>query len=203
MSGRSALGIPSGVSDAEPAARTLKRYRPLLALGAVVIIIGAAWAAGLHEVASVEALRTRMEGAGALGVVIFLALFTLAALTGIPGMPFVLASMLSYAPLQAAVIAFVGALMFSSVGFGVARWAGGSYAASSTSNRIMRRLLANVETRPLLCVIGLRLVFFLGPVVAYGLALTKMPFRTYLVGTAIGILPLLTFLTFFLDLWLS
>ena len=203
MSGRNAAGIPSPVSDAEPAASTFKRYRPLLAFGAIALIIGVAWAAGLHEVASVEALRQRMDGAGPLGVVVFLGLFALAAVTGIPGMPFVLASMLSFEPAEAVAIAWIGAMLFSSVGFSVARWAGGSHAASATQNKIMRRLLSIVETRPLLCVIGLRLVFFLGPPVAYGLALTKMPFRTYLVGTALGILPLLTLITFTLDQWLS
>lgn len=191
------------MSDAEPAANKLKRYRPLLALAGIGLIIGAAYAAGLHDVASVEGLRARMHGAGPAGVVIFLGLFALAAVTGIPGMPFVLASMLSYEPLQAALIAWVGAMLFTTVGFQVARWAGGSYASSATQNKIMRRILALVETRPLLCVIGLRLVFFLGPPVAYGLALTKMPFRTYLIGTALGILPLLTLITFTLELWLS
>jgi uncharacterized membrane protein YdjX (TVP38/TMEM64 family) len=199
VSGASALDIPYFVNAPEPAARTFKRYRPLLALVGVAIVFGVGYAAGLHEVTSVEGLRARMDGAGAAGVVIFIGLFTLAAVTGIPGMPFVLASMLSYAPLPAAVIAWVGAMLFASAGFGVARWAGGSHASSKTQNKIMRRILSIVETRPLLCVIVLRLVFFLGPPVAYGLALTKMPFRTYLFGTALGILPLLTLMTFSLD----
>ena len=62
----------------------------------------------------------------------------------------------------------------------------------------IRRWLARVDERPVLAVAGLRSVFWMTPALTYALAFTRVGFRDYMIGTALGLaLPVAAMSVFF------
>jgi uncharacterized membrane protein YdjX (TVP38/TMEM64 family) len=59
-------------------------------------------------------------------------------------------------------------------------------------------MLARVDERPLLAVTALRSVLWMTPALTYALALTRVRFRDYIAGTALGLaLPIAAMSVFF------
>jgi len=177
-----------GPVAAVEAARIHPRSR-LLLLGlaaAVLFVVGRL--SGLSHSVSPESLRALLADAGVLGVLLFVVVFSLGLLAQLPGMLFITVAVLVYGRELGTVIAVGGAIVAVSVSFFVVRRFGGS-ALSEVSSPLVRRLLAQLDTRPLRSVILLRAVFGVAPFLNYALALSSLGFRDYLIGSAIGMTP--------------
>lgn len=166
------------------------RWR-LVALALVIVatfVIGRA--TGATERLSPEGVRQAVEGAGAAGVVGFLVLFVVGELVHVPGLVFIGAAVAVWGPVRGGAIGGVGALLSLVTSFVVVRAIGGT-PLDAVKNRLARRILAHLETRPVTTVAAVRTVFILSPPVTYALALSGIRFRDYLVGSAVGlVLPL-------------
>lgn len=173
------------------------RWR-LIALALVIVatfVVG--HLTGATERLSPEGVRRAVEGAGAAGVIGFLVLFVVGELLHVPGLVFIGAAVAVWGPVRGGAIGGVGALLSLVTSFVVVRAIGGT-PLDAVKNRLVRRLLQHLETRPVTTVAAVRAVTILSPPVTYALALSGIRFRDYLVGSAIGlVLPLAGAVVFF------
>ena len=140
---------------------------------------------------TVENIRTQLEAAGPMGILIFLAAFAMGNLVAIPGLLFVMASLLAYGQVMGFLVAAAGSLLSISISFWVVRAFGGQV---QTQNRLIRWALGPLERYPVRTVALLRTMTVLSPPVNYALALSKIRYRQYMLGSAAGLaLPLLVY----------
>lgn len=169
-----------------PAKPTWPRLVGLAVLTVALLAIG--HFTGLTEHLSRDNLRALMESLGVWGVLLFVVLFAVGEFMHVPGIVFVLAALLAYGRVAGAIAAYAGALVSVSFAFVVVRRVGGQ-ALAEVRRAWIARVLAMLDRRPILTVAVLRIVFFLAPALNYGLAMTRIRFRDFFVGSALGLLP--------------
>lgn len=194
--------LPCSRSAERRLSRAARRW---IRLGLLVALLGglavAGVATGLTRDLSVESLRAWMVGAGALGVVGFLAAFALGTLVQVPGMLFVAAAALAWGQVGGAVVAIVGAVLAVTVSFLLVRAVGGRL-LTEIRRPFLERLLARLDGAPIRTVALLRLVFWVAPPLNYALAFSNVPLRAYVIGSAVGLLVPIVVATSFVDLLL-
>ena len=180
--------IPPGT--AEPA-RSRHRWRWLAVLGFAVLLWVIVELTGLRDQLSLAQVRRAFDEHRAWGFALFTALFVLANLVHVPGGIFLLAAVLALGPLWGGLSTYVAACISCTVTFLVVR-ALGADALRSLDNRVARRLFAALDRQPVRSVVLLRLVFHSVPALNYGLALSGVRLRHYVLGTVLGLpLPIL------------
>jgi len=146
---------------------------------------------GLTEHATPENLRALVESLGVWGAVLFIVIFAVGEFMHIPGMVFILAGLLAYGRVTGAVLGYVGALVSVSFSFFLVRRVGGQALAHVKRARIAK-ILERLDRHPIATIVVLRLVLFLMPAVNYALAMTRVRFRDFFVGSALGfVIPIL------------
>ena len=182
-----------------PQRRLHARHRLLLVgLIAGVTFVGA-HASGLDRSLTPEHIRTLLAGAGVFGVVVFVIVFSLGLLAQLPGLLFIAVAVLAYGRTMGAVVAVFGAVVAITVSFFVVRRFGGSALAEIESPWV-RRILSQLDSRPLRTVIVLRAIFGVAPFLNYALALSSLGFRDYIIGSVIGMSAPITIAAVLLDL---
>jgi uncharacterized membrane protein YdjX (TVP38/TMEM64 family) len=192
----------SETSIEPPVDRRRALLRVLALLLFVVVSVLVAHLSGLTEYLSRDRIRELIVGLGPAGVVAFIGIFAVGELAHVPGFVFVAAAILAYGRVAGGVIGYVGALISVTVAFTVARAIGGQ-AFTAIRSPFVRRVLARVEERPMLTVLVLRALLAIAPPITYGLAFTRIKFRDYFVGSAIGLVPPLIVMSVFFDWLLS
>jgi len=162
-------------------------WRLALLATLIVAVFAVGRATGLSTYLSTERIRAVTTTAGLWGPIVFVLIFCVGELVHVPGLVFVGAAVVAYGPTGGGVLAFVGALIALSVGFLVVRAIGGKPLAVMRSSR-MHRILSQLDNRPVRTVFVLRLLFWMAPPINYALALSSVPFCSYLLGTALGLL---------------
>ncbi len=178
----------------------LRRYRFLL----FILLIASFYLVGqwtdLFAGWNTQTVHTWLEQAGPWSVPLFVVVVTIGELVSIPGMIFVGASVLAYGQMLGFVIILGAAVLSSCVSFVIARRIGGTVLADPKS-KLMKRLLIPINRRPVTTVSALRALFWMATTLSYALAVTKISFRDYVVGTTIGLIPPILAATFLFD-WL-
>lgn len=157
--------------------------------GAVALLAVGLYAAnnalGLTDMVSTEALQVWMLEAGAPGVLLFVLAFAVGNLLSVPGLVFIVASLLAYGKLAGALVALLGSLAALTLNFWAVRLVGGTPkpAPAGRAQRILRRL----SERPVQTVFVLRNLMMLSPPLNYALALSSIRYRDYMVGSALGL----------------
>ncbi|MCA9692295.1 MAG: VTT domain-containing protein [Myxococcales bacterium] len=165
-------------------ARTLVR---LLALALVLVgLYVLAKRLGLVEYIYSGALQDDMQGAGALGLAVFALIYCVGVVAHIPGLVFVVAAVFAYGALKGGVIGLLVGIPAVSLTFLIVRAIGGR-PLERVSHPLARRFLDHLDERPILSVVLLRIFFVMMPGVNYGLALSSVRFRDYVIGSAIGL----------------
>src|SRR5262249_50328913 len=135
-----------------------------------------------------DGIRALVASAGWLGPVAFVGLFVLAELLHLPGALLVIgAAALWPAPLAVAT-SYAGAMAAATLLF----WLSRTIVADRGRQRLPAWLVpyeTRLETHGLQSVIALRLVLFLAPWVHWLLGASRVSFRDFFVGSAIGLLP--------------
>ena len=175
----------------------------LVALAVVLIgLYCAARFSPLGEHMTREAMQAAVEGAGAWGLLVFVALFAVGSLLQLPGWLFVAVACLAYGRLAGGALANVGALVAVTVTFLVVRSVGGT-ALAAVERPWVQRLLARVETRPIRTIAVLRLGLAVAPYLNYALALSRVRLRDYVLGSAAGLVVPIAVMTALLDWFLT
>jgi len=159
-----------------------------IALAAVVLAIASAWALGAHEHLTPERVAEVVGRAGVFGPIAFVALFAAAEVVHVPGLLFVFAAAALWPPATAIPTAYVGALTASLVVFLIARHITGDTVRERLPDWLLR-YEARLESHGLRTVIALRLVLFLLPAVHWLLGASRVSFRDFFLGTALGLAP--------------
>jgi len=155
-----------------------------------VLVVGffvVARVTGLNAYLSTERIRAVTAAAGFWGPIVFVLIFCLGELVHVPGAVFVAAAVVAYGRATGGVLAFVGALAAVSVSFVVVRTIGGKPLAAIRFS-LARRILSHLEGHPVRTIFLLRLLLWMAPQLNYALALSSVRFRSYLFGTALGLL---------------
>jgi len=173
----------------EAAAAEPKRSSRWRLIALAVFFVGSLVAAkltGLDELVTVESIRAMMDSAGPLGFVAFVVIFAVGELMHVPGMVFVGAASVAYGAAIGSGAAYLGALTSVTVSFFVVRTIGGQPLAQ-VQRPLVRKLLARLDTHPVSTIAVLRFLFWMAPALNYGLAMSKVRFREYLLGSALGL----------------
>jgi len=167
--------------------RSLVRWWRLALLASLIVVVFVfGRATGLDAYLSAEKVRMVTAAAGLWGPLVFVLLFCAGELVHVPGAVFVAAAAVAYGPSGGGILAFVGAVAAVSVSFILVRTIGGEPLAAVRSSRA-RQILSQLDRRPVRTVFVLRLLFWMAPPINYALALSGIPFRSYLLGTALGL----------------
>jgi uncharacterized membrane protein YdjX (TVP38/TMEM64 family) len=167
-------------------------------IAATVVAVGILKANGTLDAITPERVRAAVVEAGALGVLLFLAVFVAGVLVHVPGVVFVAAGILAYGKAVGFVVSFTGAVAAVIVSFLIVRAVGGR-ALSEIDRPFLKKMLARLDGRPVTTVIILRLFFPMAPPLNYGLALSSIAFRDYVVGSVVGLVVPLAVVTLFVD----
>jgi uncharacterized membrane protein YdjX (TVP38/TMEM64 family) len=186
----------SAADPADPAKKKLLRLAALVTLivGSIVL----AKVTGVSERLTPESIRGFMEGAGVLGFLIFLGVFAVGELVHVPGVFFVAAAILAYGRGFGGVAAYAGAVLSVIVSFLVVRGVGGQMLAD-VRRPFVRKILDGLDRRPIRVVAILRLILWMAPPLNYALAMSRVRFRDYVIGSALGLLIPIALASVFFD----
>lgn len=142
-------------------------------------------------------LREVVQHAGVVGVGIFLVAFACGELLHVPGIVFVATAVLAWGRVTGGALAYMGALVAISLAFVVVRAVGGQPLGELQQPRL-RAIMARLEQQPIRTVAVLRFFLWLAPALTYALALSRIRYRHYVAGSAIGLaLPVATAVVLF------
>jgi len=175
----------------------LGRYRLLFLTLAVLGLWIAAWATGVTGRFTADSIRGLVAGRGLWGVAAFVAVFSAGQLLRVPSLVFVAAAVAVYGRNAGIPVAILGALMSATVSFTVVRACAGRPLAE-VQRPLVRSLLARIDSRPVLTVALLRLIFQTAPPLNYALPMTAVRWRDHLAGCVLGLpVPVATVALFF------
>lgn len=177
------------------------RYRLLFLTLVVLGLWIAAWATGVSGRFTFERIRSVLAGRGLWGVVAFTVVFSAGQLLRVPSFVFVAAAVATYGRNSGILVALLGALISATVSFAVVRTFAGR-ALADVQQPLIRRLLTNIDSRPVLTVALLRLVFQTAPPLNYALPMTAVGWRDHLVGSLLGLPAPVIGMAFFFDWFL-
>lgn len=175
-----------------------RRYRRLLG---VVVFLGTLLSvfefSGLRDHFNLAFMRDLILHHRTGGLVLFVMLFSLGNLIQIPGWVFLAAAVLTMGRVWGGVVTFIAAFASCAITFVTIRALGGD-ALRLMENRIAVRILHRLDTRPVASVALLRVLFQTMPALNYALSMSGIRFRSYLVGTLLGLpLPIALYCLFF------
>jgi uncharacterized membrane protein YdjX (TVP38/TMEM64 family) len=152
---------------------------------------------GLRGHMNLAYIREQLLGHPVEGFLSFVVLFVLGNLVQVPGWLFLAAAVLALGQTWGFVVTYMAACIACIVTFVVVRWLGGD-ALRSLPNRRVLQILAQLDRRPVLSVLVARLLFQTLPALNYALAMSGTRFRTYSLGTVLGLIPpLILYCVFF------
>ncbi|HJL15601.1 MAG TPA: VTT domain-containing protein [Sandaracinaceae bacterium LLY-WYZ-13_1] len=183
--------------ETDPPAKA-NRWRLLLLAALFFGSLAVARWTGIADEVDVASVRDLMQAAGVWGFLLFVVLFAVGELMHIPGIVFMGAASIAYGPVLGSVSAYTGALASVVVSFFVVRGLGGQQLANLRW-KWARKVFGRLETHPVRTVATLRLLMWVSPPLNYGLAMSKIRFREYLIGSALGLLIPVPILVIFFD----
>lgn len=168
--------------------RRVQRIRLALLAVFIVASLVTVHATGLTEQLDVERVRDFTQSAGLWGLLGYWLAFALGVLVHLPGMAFIGAASVAYGEALGMLVGYSGAMGAAMTSFLLVRTIGGQ-PLGDVKRPWMRKVLAQLESRPVTTIALLRLVFFLASWLNYGCAMSAVRMRDYALGTAIGLVP--------------
>ena len=180
---------PSSTVAAPAGGQARPWIRPLLLGLAVLGLLAAAKLLGLGD--RLGELRAWIVSLGALGPVVYIAVYAVAVVAAIPGSVLTIAAGAMFGSLIGVATVSIGSTLGAAAAFVVARW----FARTSVtrwlgSNATFARLERMTEQHGAIIVAITRLVpIFPFNLLNYGFGLTRVPFRTYVLWSWLCMLP--------------
>ena len=160
----------------------------LILLGALLVgLLVFAKVSGISESLTLERVQAMTESAGALGWVAFVVIFCLGELVHVPGLVFVAAGVAGWGCWLGGLLSYVAGRISVSFTFAIVRGVGGQ-PLGEIKRPWVKKTLARLDTHPVTTIAILRTVLLMSPPLNYALALSKVRFREYLIGSALGLI---------------
>jgi uncharacterized membrane protein YdjX (TVP38/TMEM64 family) len=174
---------------AAPPQEETPNYAVRLALlaGVLVAVFAVGRYFGVTENVNAQSIHEFVHGAGAWGWALYMAVFAGGEFVHVPGMVFVVAGILLYGKVLGFGLAWLASVVSVGFSFVVVRRIGGT-PLGTVDKPWLKRILSHLDDRPIRTVALLRLMLWLAPPLNYALALTKVRFRDYLIGSALGLI---------------
>jgi uncharacterized membrane protein YdjX (TVP38/TMEM64 family) len=160
----------------------------------------------LQEYVSADTLENLIEGAGIWAPIVYVILYGIGVCIFLPATLLTVVGGALFGAYWGFVYAWTGALLGAIGSFYIGRTLGRDFARSLIGNRLKKYDDA-IERNGLATVLYLRLIYLHFTVMNMGIGLTKVRFRDYVFGTAIGLVLGTFIFTFFVgmirDAWVS
>lgn len=147
-----------------------------------------------------------LESVGLWAPLMFVILYATGVCLFIPGTILTALGAAIFGPYFGFVYVWIGAMIGASLAFLIGRYLGRDFAASLIGDRL-KRFDDAIERHGFATVLYMRLVYFPFTPMNFGMGLTKVRFRDYISGTALGIMVGTFIFTFFVgtirDIWIS
>ena len=174
---------------------------PIRRILAVALFLGVLLAifqlSGLRDHFSLAFLRQTILDNQISGLLVFTLVFALGNLIQIPGWLFLAAAVLALGQLWGGLATYIAASISCLISFLLIRFVGGD-ALRQLDNRVVNRILGHLDARQIWSVVLARMLFQTLPALNYALALSGVRFRTYLLGTLLGLpIPIALYCLFF------
>ncbi len=152
---------------------------------------------GIHDEFNVENIQSVFHLHPIVGTLLFTLLFTVGLLIYIPGILFLVGAVYSLGLFYGGLVTFFAATSSCLIIFFLVRALGGSPLQDLKSD-LAKKILSKIDSRPLLTVIFLRMLFHTMPALNYAFALSGIKARNYILGTYLGLpIPIFLYCTFF------
>ena len=175
--------------------KTLQKAFFLFVLVAVLALFLSGVFDFLHDRGKVEDF---FQDSGALGPIIFILAFIAAQPLSLPGAALIIPATFVWSWWEVLIYSMIGGIVASTIGFAVSRW----IAQDWVRKRLPKKLLKwdqRLSERAFLSVVVLRLVTGYAPAADWALGISKVQWRDFLLGTAIGLVPITALLAIFGD----
>ena len=176
----------------------VQRYKRLLGVGLFLgVLLTIFEVSGLRDHFNLAFIRQLILQYRTGGLILFVFLFSLGNLMQIPGWVFLAAAVLTLGRLWGGAVTYVAAVTSCAFTFVTIRILGGD-ALRLLKSRVAVRLLRELDAHPIASVALLRILFQTVPALNYALAMSGIKFRTYLIGTLVGLpIPIALYCVFF------
>lgn len=166
----------------------MNRALPRLLIG-LALLAAIAAAILYRDLFDAAALQAWVEGAGAAGPLLFMAVYALATVLFLPGSVLTLAGGALFGPVWGTLWNLTGATVGAAIAFLIARYLGADWVARKAGGRI-KQLIDGVEQEGWRFVAFVRLVpLFPFNLLNYALGLTRIPFVAYVLASWLFMLP--------------
>jgi uncharacterized membrane protein YdjX (TVP38/TMEM64 family) len=160
----------------------------------------------LQDYLTADGLGRFLAGAGLWAPLVFIAVYAVGVCLFVPGSVLTGIGAVIFGAYWGFVYVWTGAMIGASIAFLIGRTLGREFAASLVGNRL-RKYDDVIERKGFATVLYLRLIYFPFTPMNFGMGLTKVNFRDYFFGTALGILVGTFIFTFFIgslkEIWAS
>lgn len=165
----------------------LKRMAVILLLAGAIIGVRAL---GLEQYLDQEKLRQLIQGYGALGPLVFMALYAITPCLFLPGLPFTIAAGILFGPVWGVVYAICGATLGATLAFLLGRYAGRDWVKQKLRGPRWKQLDQEVEKHGWKVVAFTRLIpLFPYNLLNFAFGLTGVKLLHYIVASFIFMLP--------------
>ncbi|MFH0998598.1 MAG: TVP38/TMEM64 family protein [Pseudomonadota bacterium] len=160
----------------------------------------------LKEYLTAERLRLLLETAGPWAPAAYVGAYAAGVCFFMPGTLLATVGAAIFGPYYGFIYVWLGAMIGAVLAFFIGRYLGRDFAASLIGNKL-RKYDEAIERNGFATVLYLRLVYFPFTPMNFGMGLTRVRFRDYFSGTALGIIVGTFIFTFFVgtikDVWSS
>ncbi|MFV0437758.1 MAG: VTT domain-containing protein [Desulfopila sp.] len=173
-----------------PAMKKKTFAKPLALLAALVAVIVAVHATGLHAYFDQDRLRELIQGYGPLGPIVFIALYSVAPSLFLPGLPFTVVAGVLFGPFWGVVYAITGATAGATLAFLIGRYTGRQWLLGRLTSPKWQQLDRDVERLGWKMVAFTRLIPLLPfNLLNYAFGLTRVRLLPYILASFIFMLP--------------
>ena len=192
--------------------QAIPKNRKKAALKAVILVLFVIAAISIIRFTAImdyltaEALGRFLDGAGLWAPLVYISIYAVGVCLFLPGTLLTGLGAVLFGAYWGFLYVWIGAMIGASAGFYIGRTLGRDFAASLIGDRLEKYDNA-IERNGFAVVLYLRLVYFPFTPMNFGMGLTKVTFRDYVLGTGLGIIVGTFIFTFFIgtlkDVWTS
>ena len=141
----------------------------------------------VRDLLSADKLGAFLDQAGFWAPLLYIGVYVAGVCLFVPGTLLTTLGAAIFGPYLGFVYVWVGAMMGASLAFFIGRYLGRDFAASLIGDRL-KKYDDGIEREGFATVLYLRLIYFPFSPLNFGMGLTKVRFRDYFLGTALGII---------------